>query len=311
MKAVTVSRFGGPENLELVDLPLPEPGPRSVRIRLAASCVQPIDLSTRAGRMTEAGLLAPAERVGLGWDVAGVVEALGPGVERFAPGDRVVGLRDLMFEMPGAHAEYVVLDERAVAPAPVSATLTDAATLPLTGLTADGALEQAGLAPGETLLVTGAAGGVGRFVLELAALRDLTVIAVASPGDEALVRSLGAAELIARDEPLAAAARRIAPGGVDAVIDAAVLGITAHDALRGGGTFVALVRPFAPPPIRGTRVVVHEVHADGARLGKLVELVDAGKLTLRVHEVLPLDDVAAAHARLEAGGIRGRLVLEP
>jgi NADPH:quinone reductase-like Zn-dependent oxidoreductase len=101
------------------------------------------------------------------------------------------------------------------------------------------------------------------------------------------------------------------PGGVDAVIDAAVLGISAHDALRAEGTFVALVAPFAPPPIRGTRVVTQEVWADGARLHELAALVDAQCLTLRVAHVLPLSEAREAHRLLEAGGLRGRVVLEP
>ena len=98
---------------------------------------------------------------------------------------------------------------------------------------------------------------------------------------------------------------------MDAVIDAAVAGISAHDALRGGGTFVALVAPFAPPPIRATRVVVQEVFADGARLAELSALVDAGRLTLRVARVFPLEQAAAAHELVERGGVRGRVVLEP
>jgi NADPH:quinone reductase len=99
------------------------------------------------------------------------------------------------------------------------------------------------------------------------------------------------------------------PDGVDAVVDAAVVGIAAHDALRGGGTFVSLVAPFAPPPIRGTRVVVQEVHADGAELARVAALATAGHLTPRVAECFELADVVEAHRRLEAGGVRGRIVL--
>lgn len=102
------------------------------------------------------------------------------------------------------------------------------------------------------------------------------------------------------------AVRRLVPGGVDAVIDTAVVGVPAHEALRGGGTFVALVAPFAPPPLRATRVLVAEVFADGARLTELSALVDAGQLTLRVAETMPLADLAKAHELLTAGGIRGR-----
>jgi NADPH2:quinone reductase len=101
------------------------------------------------------------------------------------------------------------------------------------------------------------------------------------------------------------------PGGVDAVIDTAVLGIAAHEALRGGGTFVALVAPFAPPPIRGTTVVVQEVYADGGRLAELSALAEAGRLTLRVAQTIPLDEASKAHELVERGGRRGRIVLQP
>lgn len=310
MRSLTVSTFGGPEVVELTDGPLPAPGPRQVRIRVAASSVNPIDLSTRAGRLADAGLMVAELPVGLGWDVAGVVDAVGDGVRSFSDGDRVVGLRSQLFA-PGAHAEAVVLDEPAVAPAPRSVPLVEAATLPLNALTADRALGLAGLRRDDTLLVTGAAGAVGGFALELAALHGLHTIALARPDDEDLVRDLGARDVLTSSARLGLAVRDVVPGGVDAVIDAAVLGIAAHDGLRDGGTFVALVAPFAPPPIRGTRVVVQEVAADGARLTELAALVDAGRLTLRVAEELPLTEGAKAHGLVEAGGHRGRVVLVP
>lgn len=310
MKAVIVRRFGGPEVLEISDGPAPQPGPGQVRIRVAAASVNRIDISTRNGALTKAGLLAPAEEVWLGWDVAGVVDAVGRAVARFSVGDAVIGLRDVL-SAPGTQAEQVVLDESAVAPAPATASPAEAATLPLIGLTADRALAMANLRAGQTLLVTGAAGGVGGLVLELAALRGIRSVAVAGKADEQLVRRLGATEFVARTEQLAAAVRGVVPGGVDAVIDTAVVGIAAHEALRGAGTFVALVAPFAPPPLRATRVVVQEVFADGARLAELSAMVDAGRLTLRVAQTLPLADVALAHQRLAGGGLRGRLVLVP
>jgi len=310
MRSVVVRRFGGPEVLELVEDDLPDPLAHQVRVRVAASSVNPIDLSLRAGRLTSAGLVAPAERLGMGWDVAGVVSATGDAVTHPAVGDRVIGLRDLLFA-GGAHADEVVLDASATAPAPSSASLSEAATLPLNALTADRALDLTGLRRGQTLLVTGAAGAVGGYVLQLAALRGLRTVAVAGADDESLVQTLGAGEFVPRGERIGAAVRAVVPGGVDAVVDAAVVGIAAHDALRGGGTFVALVAPFAPPPIRGTRVVVQEVWADGPRLTELAALVDAGHLSLRVARALPLAEVATAHRMVEAGGLRGRVVLEP
>lgn len=313
MQAVIARHPGGPEVLDLVELPLPEPGAGQVRIEVAAASVNPIDLSARAGRLTAAGLMSLTERVPLGCDVAGRVDAVGPGVRRVRPGDAVVGLRDL-FSAGGTHAEYVVLDETAVAPAPRSVDLTAAATLPLNALTADRSLALTQAGPGDTVLVTGAAGGVGGFTLQLAALRGIDTIAVVRPRDEGVARALGATHVIALGATratLASAARAIVPGGVPAVVDAALLGIDAHDALRPGGRFVALVRPFAPPPVRGTSVVVQEVAGDGARLTELAALVDFGVLTLRVDEVVPLDKAAHAHALVEAGGRRGGVVLVP
>jgi NADPH:quinone reductase-like Zn-dependent oxidoreductase len=310
MYSIVVRRFGGPEVVQLVDGPVPEPGDGQVRIMVAASSVNAIDLSARAGRLTQAGLMAAAEQIGLGWDVSGYVDAVGSGVRRFSPGDPVVGLRDLLFA-PGAHAEQVVLDESAVARAPRSASPAESATLPLNGLTADRSLDMAGLHGGQTLLVTGAAGGVGGYVLELAAAHGIRTIALARPDDTRLVRKLGATDVVTSADNVGAAVRDIVRGGVDAVIDAACLGIQAHNALRGAGTFIALVAPFAPPPIRGTRVLVQEVFADGARLAELAAMVDAGALTLRVAAALPLADAATAHTMLERGGLRGRVVLQP
>jgi NADPH:quinone reductase-like Zn-dependent oxidoreductase len=309
MKAVIVREFGGPEVLEIADVPPPRPGAGQVRIRVTAASVNRIDISTRNGALARAGLLADAPPIRLGWDVSGEIDEVGEGVTRFAPGAAVVGLRDVL-SAAGAQADLVVLDQGAVARAPVSVSPVEAATLPLIGLTADRSLALAGLTAGQTLLVTGAAGGVGTLLLELAALRGIRTVAVADAADEPFVRRRGAA-FVARTERLGEAVRRLVPGGVDAVIDAAVLGIAAHEALRGGGTFIALVAPFAPPPLRATRVVVQEVFADGGRLAELSALVDAGLLTLRVAQTFPLTEVATAHERLAAGGTRGRLVLVP
>ncbi|WCN84144.1 NADP-dependent oxidoreductase [Micromonospora sp. LH3U1] len=246
MRAVIVRRFGGPEVLEIVDLPEPEPGVGQLRVRVVAAAVNRIDLSTRSGALSAAGLLPPLPVVGLGWDVAGEVDAVGPGVRRFAVGDQVIGLRDLL-SAPGAQAEWVVLDEGAVALAPRTVAPELAATLPLIGLTAARSLALTGLDAGRTLLVTGGAGGVGGLLLELAALRGIRTVAVADARDEELVRSLGANWFVARTDRVGAAVRAVVPGGVDAVVDAAVIGVAAHEALRGGAVFVALVAPFAPP----------------------------------------------------------------
>lgn len=304
MRAVIVRSFGGPEVLEVADVPVPAPGAGQVRIRVEAAGVNLVDVATRAGALVEAGLMTAALPVGLGWDAAGVVDAVGPGADGFAVGDRVVGLSDRL-EMPSAaQAEFVVLDAAAVARCDLDPV--EAATLPLNVLTAAQALDLLDLTEGQTLLVTGAAGAVGGFAVELAAARGLRVLALAGDGDSDLVRKLGASVFLPRSAPLAESARQAVPGGVDGVLDAAVLGVRALDALRGGGAFASVIAGAMPPSLRGTRVANVWVRADGARLATLIP-----KVTPRVADTLPLAEVAEAHRRLEKGGLRGRLVLTP
>jgi NADPH2:quinone reductase len=270
-----------------------------------------VDLATRSGALTEAGLLAVRDVIGMGWDVAGIVDEVGAGVIGLARGDRVIGLSDRLDVPLGPQADQVVLDADAVTPAPAGGSAAAAATLPLNGLTAVQALDGLALDEGETLLVTGAAGAVGGFAVELAAARGLRVVAVAGAEDEPLVRRLGAELFVPRTARLGEAVRALVPGGVDGVLDAAVAGAAAHDAVRSGGVFAAIVAGGAPTPLRGTRVFAQWIHADGARLADLVGLAEAGSLTLRVAGTLPLDQVAAAHERLAQGGLRGRVVLVP
>jgi NADPH:quinone reductase-like Zn-dependent oxidoreductase len=274
--------------------------------------VNPVDIATREGLMNAArpGVIAEREHVGIGWDVAGTIEAAGPDVTGFAPVDRVIGLRDRLDQPLGTHAEQVVLDAADVAIAPTGTDGIAASTIPLNGLTAVQALDELALPTGQTILVTGAAGGLGGFVVELAAMRGLRVIAAAGDDDEKLVRDLGAAEFVPRSADLAAAVRGLVPGGVDAVFDAAVLGYPALDAVRARGAFVAIVGT-GPVPLRGIRVVPINIRADGAALAGLSRLAAAWKLTLRVADTYPLAEAVKSHERLQAGGVRGRLVLVP
>lgn len=311
MQAVVVRRFGGPEALEVADVSVPQPGPGQVRITVQAAAVNPVDLATRAGVLAEQGLMAAAGPVGIGWDVAGVIDAVGPGVDRVRAGDPVIALRDLLTAPVGAQAEQVVLDAKAVAPAPSGLPPAEAATLPLNGLTAVQALDLLALRPGQWLLVTGAAGALGGYALELAGLRGLRTVAIAAERDEKLVRGLGADEFIARTASLGGAVRRVLPQGVHGALDAALVGMPALDAVRRGGSFVAAAAGAAPLPLRGTRVSNVWIRADGAQLARLAAFAEAGRLTPRVAEVRPLGQVAAAHQRLAAGGLRGRIVLQP
>ncbi|HEY7484988.1 MAG TPA: NADP-dependent oxidoreductase [Streptosporangiaceae bacterium] len=311
MRAVVVRAFGGPQALEIVDVPIPEPGTGQVRIRVEAAAVNPVDAATRAGHLTEAGLIVPREMYGIGWDVAGVVDETGPAVHRFSPGDKVIGLSDRLDVSLGTYADYVVLDAGAVAPAPAGLPAAAAATLPLNALTAVQALDRLALDPGRTLLVTGGAGGLGGFAIELAARRGLRVVASASDRDAGVVRAFGAEWFVPRSADLATEVRRLVPGGVDAALDAAVVGVRALDAVRGGGAFLAFVSGAEPPALRGTTVGNVWIRADGARLAELAALAAAGHLTPRVADVLPLTEAADAHERLAKGGLSGRLVLAP
>ncbi|MEV6108641.1 NADP-dependent oxidoreductase [Streptomyces sp. NPDC051940] len=311
MRAVVVTEPGGPESLRIIEAEIPEPGPLQVRLRVEAAAVNPVDTAMRAGVFAGMGLV-DQPRYGIGWDAAGVVDAVGEGVTGFAAGDRVVALSDRFDQSLGAYAEYLVVDEFAVAPAPRNTDAVHAATLPLNALTADQSLDLLALEPGQTLLVTGAAGAVGGYAVELAAKeRGLRVVAQASAADEALVRGLGAAEFVPRDADLVASVRAFAPGGVHGVLDAAALGGPVLRALRPRGQYVK-VRPLdILLPLRAATVHLTQVYADGARLGELAALADKGVLTLRVADTLPLERAADAHERLTRGGVRGRLVLVP
>ncbi|MCP2340385.1 NADP-dependent oxidoreductase [Actinomadura rupiterrae] len=309
MRAISVTEYGGPETLRVADVPEPVPGRGQVRIRIEAATVNPVDVAARAGYLAP---LAPDLPLGLGLDAAGVIDAVGAGVDRLAVGDKVIGLRDWLPMPTGTHAEAIVLDADAVTHAPRTVDAAHAATLPLNGLTAFQALDLLDLPAGASLLVTGAAGAVGRFAVELAALRGLRIVAAASAADETDLRKAGAEFFIGRDEPLGATVRNLVPGGVDGVLDAAGLGIRALDALRNRGEFVAVNGgDVVPVNLRGTRVRNVWFRADAGQLAHLVSLVDAGRLSLRVADVLPLEDAAKAHTRLAEGGLRGRLVLTP
>ncbi|MFG2819647.1 NADP-dependent oxidoreductase [Kitasatospora sp. NPDC048365] len=308
MRAVIARGYGGSEVLESVTVRRPEPGPGQVRIRVEAATVNPVDLVTRSGVLVEAGLMAAREQTGIGWDVAGVVDRIGAGVTAFAPGQRVIGLRDLLDVSLGAYAEYLVLDAAAVAPAPPGVPAEAAATLPLNGLTALQSLDLLALAAGDTVLVTGAAGAVGGFAVELAARRGLRVLAQVRSADEKFIRSLGAERIVGHDTAdLAHEVRRLVPGGVDGALDTAGLGIRALAAVRTRGAYVTVVGGSAPPPLRGIRVHQQWISADGAALAELAAM----DLTLRVADILLFECAAEAHDRLAAGGTRGRLVLVP
>ncbi|MFD0746866.1 NADP-dependent oxidoreductase [Phytohabitans flavus] len=245
MRAVTISEYGGPEVLRVTDQPLPEPGPGQLRVQVRAAPVQPIDIATRAGAFAEHLPVRPPFVPG--WDLAGTVDAVGEGVTAFRPGDEVVGMRHwFRGGGDGTQAEYALLDAAATATAPAGVEPAAAATLPLNALTADQALDLAGLAEG-TIAITGAAGAVGAYAAQLAVHRGLTVYAIAGPQDEEFLRGLGAV-FVPRADDVAAAVRAVAGGPVDALYDPAFIGAPALGAVRDGGTFVAGAGPLTPRP---------------------------------------------------------------
>jgi NADPH2:quinone reductase len=310
MQAVVVRAFGGPEALEVVEAPTPVPGPEEVLVRVAAATVNPTDLMQASGAYVHFGAAAPAEQVGLGVDFAGTVEAVGEDVRTVAPGAEVIGLQERIDVSLGAQADHVVVDEWALAPAPAGVSPQQAATLPLNGLTAAQALDELALDPGQWLLVTGAAGAVGAFAIQLGVLYGLRVIAQGSPADEELLRGLGAELFVSREQPLGQTVRSLVPGGAHGVVDTANLAVGAMDAVRHGGAFVSLLNG-APQSRRAIRTTNLAYHADRKLLGVLSGLAGAGLLALPVAETFALGEVRRAHERLAAGGVRGRLVLIP
>ncbi len=228
-------------------------------------------------------------------------------------GDRVAAMTRFIPDGRGSHSELVVVHGSSAAAVPDGLGLVEAATLPMNGLTVRLAYDTLGLAPGAVVAVSGAAGAVGGYATEIAVADGLRVIAIASPGDEALVRGFGAEALVRRGPDAAAAIRDLVPDGVDALVDAANVGGSLLPAVRDGGRIVAL-RAFDGEPERGITIDLISVRTyihEQAKLQAILELAGANRITPRIAETYGFAQAAEAHRRLEAGGTRGRLVLEP
>jgi NADPH:quinone reductase-like Zn-dependent oxidoreductase len=243
-------------------------------------------------------------------EFAGVVDAAGDGAA-WQPGDRVMAIVVPRRKEGGAMAESVIVPAASVAPVPEGVSLEQAATLPMNGLTVRLALDLLALKPGQTLVVTGAAGAVGGYAVELGVHEGLRVIAVASASDEALLKKMGAESVVPRGDDAASRIRELVPEGVDGVIDAALLGTSILPAIKDGGGLAA-VRGFQGETERD--IAIHQVQVsryaeNQAALAGLGNLVSQGKLTLRVAEIFPPERTGEAHERLAAGGVRGRLVV--
>jgi NADPH:quinone reductase-like Zn-dependent oxidoreductase len=311
MRAVGLFTHGGPEVLQVVDLPEVHAGPGQVRIRVHSATVNPTDILARDGTRAEQQRADPPPYVP-GMDLAGTVDDVGSDVpERLKLGDTVMAIV-VPKGAHGAYREQIVLDARSVVRAPKGKTATEASTLPMNGLTARLSLDLLKLSPGQVIAVTGAAGAYGGYVIQLAKTEGLTVIADASEKDEGLVASLGADIVVRRGDDVASRIRSHFPQGVDGLADGAVLNELVIPAVRDGGAFTS-VRGFKGIPQRDinfTTTFVRNYAHEFEKLDRLRQLVEDGRITLRVADVYPPEKAGDAHRRLEGGGTRGRLTIQ-
>jgi NADPH:quinone reductase-like Zn-dependent oxidoreductase len=302
MKAVVYRRYGGPEVLEYTNVPDPKLSQNSVLVRVRAAALNPADHILQAG-LAESHTDAWFPVIP-GWDVAGVVEQVGAGVCEFAPGDEVIGYIRQEILHHGAYAELVSAPVETLAPKPRTASWPEAAGLPLAGLTAYRAIVQTlKVELGETVLIHGAAGGVGAVAAQLAIAREARVIGVASAGHHAFLRSIGVLP-IEQGDGIAGRVRALAPDGVDAVLDCVGKGVLRATAEVGSSRLRACSIADGGPGI--TTVFAR---MDSAILGQLVEMVDAGRLKVPIAATYPLAQAAAAQAALQQSHPPGKIVL--
>lgn len=311
MRAVGFSTYGGPDVLEVIDLPEVEAGPGQVRVKVHAAAINPTDIMARDGSHA-ARLNADPPPYVPGMDVAGIVDQVGDDVSTGVKvGDSVMAMV-VSQGTHGAYREQIVLNERAVVPVPAGTTHVEACTLPMNGLTARQSLDLLALSSGQSLAVTGAPGAYGGYVVQLAKAEGLTVIVDAAEADEELVRSLGADIIIRRGGDFPALIREHFPDGVDGLADGALLNERAIPAVRDGGMFTS-IRGFVGEPqcdITFATTFVRSYDCEFEKLNRLRQMVEAGTVTLRVADVYPPERTGEAHRRLDAGGTRGRLVIE-
>lgn len=307
-RAVCIPQPGGPEVLEVCERPVHEAGDGEVRLRVAAAAVNPTDIGLREHGAGDR-LAAPWTP---GMDAAGTIESVGPGVERLAVGDDVMAAVSPRRPEGGAQAELLVVPQASVVPVPEGASLKQAATLPMNGLTALRGLELLGLAAGETLAVSGGAGLLASYVIALAHDRGLRVLADARSPDEPLVRSFGADIVLPRGDDFAAAVRSVEPDGVAAVYDTALLGRAAFGAISDGGGLVVVRGWDGSEAERGIAVhpvMVRDVLERTEWLEQLRAMASDGRLALRVAGEYPPEQAAEAQRVMDAGGVRGRLLI--
>lgn len=305
MRAITYSRYGNSDVLELTEQPEPRPGPDSVVVRVRAAGVNPVDWSIREGWLD--GILDVAFPVVPGWDVAGVVEQVGLDTTEFQVGDEVFGYVRKDWVQQGTFAELVAAPVRTLARKPATIGFEEAAAVPLAGLTAYQAIRRSGVTTGQTVLVHAAAGGVGSFGVQIARALGARVIGTASEANHEWLRALGV-EPVRYGDGLVDAVRALAPDGVDVVLDFFGGGAVAQSAplLKAGGTMTSIMDATARDEHGGQYVWVRpsadDLHALGA-------LIDEGQVRVEVAQVFELADTAAAHDASQTRHVRGKVVV--
>ena len=297
MKAARFSRFGGPEVLEIVELPDPHPGAGQIRVTVRAAGVTSTDWKARKG------LLGGGLPQTLGYEVAGTVDEVGQGVANVALGDRVFGFSD---DRAGA-AELALLSH--YARIPPSLSFVEAAALPVAVETATRSLDALGIETGDLLLVNGASGGIGRAVVQLALVRGARVIGIAGPTSQGYLRSLGV-EPVAYGDGLVERVRAIVPNGVDSALDVVGNGILPElIELAGGREHVVTIADFRGAKQYGVKFSRGEDGRALDAIAEIGELVESGRFSIPVAQTFPLANIAEAHRLGENRDVRGKLVL--
>ena len=301
MKAVQYAEYGEPEVLRMADAEEPHAGAGQVRVAVRAASVNPIDWKRRSGMLGGDPSVLP---VIPGSDVAGVVDEVGDGVTGVAAGDAVFGNA-----VGGASAEYAVLDQFAIKPGSLS--FEEAAGFPVAVETSVRVLDLLGLQAGRTLLINGAAGGVGTAAVQFARARGARVIGTASERNHEFLRSLGAEPTVYGDG-LVERVRELAPDGVDLALDTAGSGVLPElIELAGGADNVVTIADFAGAQEHGVRVTSGGEGRSWEALGEAAELAAAGDFTLPVERAFPFAEAPEAHRLSQSGHVRGKLVLVP
>ncbi|MER6274152.1 NADP-dependent oxidoreductase [Streptomyces sp900105755] len=306
MKAVQYQNFGGPEVLEVVDIPDPKMFADLVLVRIEAAALNPADLAFQSGAADP--LVDSLFPVTPGWDLAGVVEQIGVATAGFQPGDEVIGFVRGQAMHYGTYAERISAEPRQLVRKPRNLSWAQAAGLPLAGLTAYQAIVHGlKVTAGDTVLVHGAAGGVGHLAVQIAIAQGARVLGTGSAASQAFIGSLGAIPVRYGDE-LVDEVLKIAPVGVDAVLDTAGRGsLSTTQALAAVGARVASITRSSTEYEGAIDVYAR---LDGDDLTRLVELAEEGKLTVHVDSAFPLGQAAEAQRVLAGGHVRGKIVLE-